>query len=61
MDQLVPEDDRETRRLLYYVYVQSKETVEADDADWEQICLELTELVYKPTDRCLGEKYAPTG
>jgi hypothetical protein len=45
VDQEVPEEDHETRRILYYIYVQSKETVEVDDADWEQICLELPEFM----------------
>jgi hypothetical protein len=57
---LVPESEYDTRRLLYYIYVQSKETVEADDADWEIICGEIPELTYYPTDRSLGQKYAPS-
>jgi hypothetical protein len=60
LDQLLPEDDFDNRRVLYYIYVQSKETVEADDADWEQICAELGEVSYVPTDRSLGLKYGPT-
>jgi hypothetical protein len=59
LDQLLAEDDLENRRVLYYVYVQSKETVEADDADWEQICIELTEIAYVPTDRTKALKYRP--
>jgi hypothetical protein len=51
--------DEDTRRILYYIYIQSKETVEADDADWEQICAELGEIEYIPTDRTLGYKYRP--
>lgn len=57
--QVLPEDDHENRRVLYYIYIQSRETVEADDADWEQICTELPELEYVPTDRSLGMKYGP--
>jgi hypothetical protein len=57
---LIDEGDRESRRILYYIYIQSKETVEADDDDWEQICLELAEIAYRPTDRSLGAKYGPT-
>jgi VLTF3-like late transcription factor len=59
VESLVSEEDTETRRILYYIYVQSKETVEEDDEDWEQICLELGEIEYKPTDRSLGQKYRP--
>jgi hypothetical protein len=58
--QVLPEDDYDNRRVLYYIYIQSRETVEADDADWEQVCLELSpELTYVPTDRTLGLKYGP--
>ncbi|NBP85422.1 MAG: hypothetical protein EBU54_09640 [Mycobacteriaceae bacterium] len=59
LDQLLAEDDFENRRVLYYIYVQSKETVEADDADWEQICIELAEITYVPTDRTKALKYRP--
>jgi hypothetical protein len=59
LDQLLTDDDLENRRALYYIYVQSKETVEADDADWEQICIELAEIAYVPTDRTKALKYRP--
>lgn len=49
----------EERRVLYYIYIQSKDTVEADDADWEQICESLTGIQYRPTDRHIGTKYRP--
>ncbi len=52
-------DDPE-RRVLYYIYIQSKETVEEDDEEWERICKEMGELQYRPTDRYLGQKYAPS-
>jgi hypothetical protein len=60
LEQLLPADDLEGRRALYYIYVQSRETVEADDADWELICAELGEIAYVPTDRALGLRYGPT-
>jgi len=59
LDQLLAEDDFDNRRVLYYIYIQSKETVEADDADWEHICDELTEIAYEPTDRTMALKYHP--
>ena len=59
LDQLLAEDDFDNRRVLYYIYIQSKETVEADDADWEHICIELTEIAYVPTDRTKALKYQP--
>jgi len=60
LDNILPVNDFENRMVLYYIYIQSKETVEADDADWEQICLELTEIVYTPTDRTQSLKYHQT-
>lgn len=57
IDQIIT--DQDTRRILYYIYIQSKDTVEADDADWEQICQEMGEIVYVPTDRTLGLQYRP--
>lgn len=59
LDALVPLSDGETRRALYYIYIQSRETVEADDADWERICAELGELDYVPTDRSMAARYRP--
>jgi hypothetical protein len=59
LEVLIPESDYENRRVLYYIYMQSKETVEADDEDWELICEELAEVDYRPTDRALGLRYPP--
>lgn len=60
LEELIPPTDYENRRILYYIYMQSKETVEADDDDWALICSELAEIDYRPTDRFLGLKYPPT-
>jgi hypothetical protein len=57
IEAITDESDTEIRRVLYYIYIQSKETLEADDLDWEKICSELKEIKYKPTDRTLGLKY----
>lgn len=57
IEAITTEKDAELRRILYYIYIQSKETVESDDIDWERICAELKEISYKPTDRTLGLKY----
>ena len=51
--------DSPVRGILYYVYMQSDETVLADDEDWALICAELPELTYSPTDRSLPRRYAP--
>lgn len=57
IEAITTEKDTEIRRVLYYIYIQSKETVESDDLDWECICNELKEIKYKPTDRTLGMQY----
>lgn len=57
IEAITTEKDNEIRRILFYIYIQSKETVESDDIDWENICSELKEIQYKPTDRTLGLKY----
>ena len=57
LDHVLDKSDRESRRILCYIYIQSKDTVEADDADWEEICKELVEIKYKPTNRDEAMKY----
>lgn len=57
IEAITADKDNEIRRVLYYIYIQSKETVESDDIDWENICKELKEISYKPTDRTLGLQY----
>lgn len=60
LEAILPVDDYESRRVFYYIYVQSKDTVEADDANWELICESLgEEIKYRPTDRSLGLRYRP--
>lgn len=59
IDSIIPEEEFEIRRILYYIYIQSKETVEDDDLDWEQICKMIPELTYKPTDRMQYLIYMP--
>ena len=59
IDNIIPESDFENRRILYYIYIQSKETVELDDLDWEKICEHISELTYRPTDRSEYLKYQP--
>ena len=59
VEALTQPSDYEIRRMLYYIYIQSRDTVDADDADWELICNELKDITYTPTDRTLGDKYPP--
>jgi hypothetical protein len=57
---ITTDKDSELRRLLYYIHVQSEETVIADDNDWKQICLAMGEIKYAPFDRNIGNKYGPS-
>ena len=59
LDSLLDEQDYDGRRVLYYIYIQSRETVSADDSDWEQICEELPEITYVDTDRTKALRYRP--
>lgn len=61
IDALLPRDDDENRRVLYYIYLQSDETLKNDDADWELICAdpEMSDIKYVPTDRTMPLKYRP--
>lgn len=51
LDHVLPKNDIINRRVMFYIYIQSKETVESNDEDWELICNELEEIPYTPTDR----------
>ena len=57
LEQILPEDDYESRRILFYIYIQSDTTVRSDDRDWEEICKKLVEISYVPTNRYKGELY----
>ena len=57
LDCILDFDDYTNRKIFFYIYIQSKETVEADDNDWEQICKILGEIQYKPTDRNMYLQY----
>lgn len=58
LDALLPPDDYEQRRVLFYIYLQSDSTLKADDKDWELICPELG-LKPSPTIRAHFRKYRP--
>jgi hypothetical protein len=57
LDQLLDPTDFKQRRILCYIYMQSQDTVEADDREWEQVCMHLPEIDYVPTDRFGADKY----
>jgi hypothetical protein len=61
LDALLPPDDRENRRVLYYIYLQSDDTLTNDDLDWQLICAdpEMNGIKYVPTDRTMPMKYQP--
>lgn len=60
IDLVIPDDDYDQKRVMYYIYIQSRETVEADDREWEEICKYIGgEFIYKPTNRLENLKYVP--
>lgn len=62
LDCILPEKD-ECRRILYYIYLQSDDTVRKDDDEWEAICREMDPEIdgirYFPTDRTKYIQYRP--
>ncbi len=58
IEQILP-DNHESKRILYYIYIQSEETVKSNEVDWEEICNLLPdELIYITTDRQKISKYS---
>lgn len=52
----------ENRRILYYVYMQSDDTVRKNDAEWKLICAEMAPsdgIAYRPSDRQKYQSYKP--
>lgn len=51
----------EQRRVLYYIYLQSDDTLERNDASWRDICMspDMAEVKYKPTCKRDAAKYRP--
>ncbi len=52
-------ETRDQRRVLYYIYLQSQETLDNDDLGWKEICEELSEIRWEPTSRLKAKKYSP--
>jgi len=50
---------REHRRVLYYVYMQGQDTLDKNDREWEEICMELPEIEWTPTCRSKAQQYRP--
>lgn len=57
IDALLPEKDN-YRKILFYIYVQKKETIEKSDIEWKKICDSLEGIKYKPTIRDFTLQYA---
>lgn len=56
IDALLPEKDA-YRKILFYIYVQKKETIEKSDLEWQRICPHLEGVKYKPTVRDFTLQY----
>lgn len=57
LDAILPDDDYDNRRVLFYIYMQGKETLDKNDREWGGICSELPEIAWVPTDRTKAQKY----
>ena len=59
LDAILEEDDRDNRRILYYIYMQGQDTLDKNDREWEEICVELPEIEWASTNRTKAQKYRP--
>jgi hypothetical protein len=59
LDSILPEDDLDSRRVLFYIYMQGQDTLDKNDREWEDICAELPEITWSPTNRSKAQKYRP--
>jgi hypothetical protein len=59
LDAILEEEDLENRRVLYYIYMQGQDTLDKNDREWEEICMELPEIVWASTSRAKAQKYCP--
>lgn len=58
LDAILPPKDYKLRRVLFYIYLQSEDTLAKDDQDWEKICEGLPDDIEPvPTDRLMALKY----
>jgi hypothetical protein len=59
-DAILPPDDHENRRILFYIYLQGDDTLEKNDGEWAEICAHLPEISWRPTDRSQARRYRPS-
>ena len=67
LDAILPEEtdtsdtseSSEHRRVLYYIYMQGQDTLDKNDREWEEICMELPEIEWAPTYRSKAHRYRP--
>jgi predicted RNA-binding Zn-ribbon protein involved in translation (DUF1610 family) len=59
IDAITSESDYETRRILYYIYMQGDDTVVNGDQHWERICRDLPGIQFAVTDKDKFQRYRP--
>lgn len=59
LDAILEEDDHDNRRVLYYIYMQGQDTLDKNDREWEEICMELPQIEWVATNRTKAHKYRP--
>lgn len=58
-DSILPAGDHAHRRVLYYIYLQSQETLNKNDEDWKAICSRMSEVSWSVTSRSAADRYRP--
>ncbi len=57
LDSILPENDIKNRRVLFYIYIQGKSTIDKNDILWEKICNKIEIIKWKPTNRFKSMEY----
>jgi hypothetical protein len=59
LDDKIEYDNYKLRTIFYYIYVQSKKTIEKNDVEWIKICEKMGDIKFIPTDRSISQRYLP--
>ena len=58
LDIVLPRNNSELRKILFYIYMQSKKTIEECDVEWKEIC-GMINIPYYPTILSFNLAYKP--
>jgi len=51
LDFVLDPNDKQSRKIFHFIYLQSEDTLSKDDEDWKKICELVPEIEYKGTNR----------